>query len=651
MNSRIAFCLVLAAACRDTAPAPTPEAIARDNGFVILGKTTTDSFHAGYREVFKNHQPVYVTADSVLHAWHASYEAILIELETTSLVPALQAMLEGLRTGLGQASGDDRARADVDAYLAVGLSLLNGRAEPPVAGGDAAVIAGTLAQQAAAASGIELELFGTKRLFDFSMLMPRGHYTRTPQLEQYFRAISWLGRVEIRIARKAETDAPWQVDRRALRAAMLLSSLFTPEVRARWSALDGTLAALIGPSDSMSLSGLAAGLAALPDAGSASDAQIVAAFHDRAAQRINTQMIDEGDGEQTISFLVLGQRFVVDADILGAVAYGKITAERMMPSTLDVGYAVLGNPAARLLLARELASYGPSYPAALEAAARRIEADPALWTGSVYHAWLGALRGLSPSPQRDASLPAPLASDAWARRLLATQLASWAELRHDNVLYAKESGTFRATCEYPDGYVDPYPAFFAGMEALAIKGRDAIACAGPGSGATARMVEFFERMASTMARLGAIAERERANEPLTADDLEFLNHMVAMESKARGCTIELVPSGWYADLYYAPEGVLVHQPVVADVHTQSTDRDGDLVGKVLHVGTGLPRMLVVTVAHDHGAHAQTYRGFVSSYGETVTENFRRLTDEDWTRRVFTNQVVLTPAWLRSLVAY
>jgi hypothetical protein len=42
---------------------------------------------------------------------------------------------------------------------------------------------------------------------------------------------------------------------------------------------------------------------------------------------------------------------------------------------------------------------------------------------------------------------------------------------------------------------------------------------------------------------------------------------------------------------------------------------------------------------------------VSSYGETVTDHFQRLTDDDWTRRVFTNQAVLTPKWLQSVVAH
>ena len=45
--------------------------------------------------------------------------------------------------------------------------------------------------------------------------------------------------------------------------------------------------------------------------------------------------------------------------------------------------------------------------------------------------------------------------------------ASWAELRHDTLLYAKQSYSAAAGCEYPDAYVDPYPAFYGKLEAFA----------------------------------------------------------------------------------------------------------------------------------------------------------------------------------------
>jgi hypothetical protein len=54
-----------------------------------------------------------------------------------------------------------------------------------------------------------------------------------------------------------------------------------------------------------------------------------------------------------------------------------------------------------------------------------------------------------------------LRSRAWQKKQLQTAAASWAELRHDTILYAKQSYSGSIICEYPEGYVEPYPAFFA----------------------------------------------------------------------------------------------------------------------------------------------------------------------------------------------
>src|SRR6185503_13401423 len=102
-------------------------------------------------------------------------------------------------------------------------------------------------------------------------------------------------------------------------------------------------------------------------------------------------------------------------------------------------------------------------------------------------------------------------TDAWGRRLLSTQLASWAELRHDNVLYAKQSFTAAETCEYPTGYVDPYPAFWTAMERVAHAASNALETSGLSIQARAGIADHLDRMAATMVRLGAMAERERAN--------------------------------------------------------------------------------------------------------------------------------------------
>ena len=48
---------------------------------------------------------------------------------------------------------------------------------------------------------------------------------------------------------------------------------------------------------------------------------------------------------------------------------------------------------------------------------------------------------------------------------LNTQMASWTELRHDTLLYAKPTYTDPGLCVYPDGYVEPRLEFLLSDEA------------------------------------------------------------------------------------------------------------------------------------------------------------------------------------------
>ena len=154
---------------------------------------------------------------------------------------------------------------------------------------------------------------------------------------------------------------------------------------------------------------------------------------------------------------------------------------RMLPSTFDAAFAALGNTHAVPLLAAELGKY-KNYPAALHRS--RLLADnhePAFWSGSLYHAWLGTLRAMSPEPNLNApaaggpGLPGVARTQAWSRRVLNTQLASWAELRHDTLLYAKQSYTGYPVCEFPDAYVDPYPEMWKALVAYAQRGKQIVA--------------------------------------------------------------------------------------------------------------------------------------------------------------------------------
>jgi hypothetical protein len=63
------------------------------------------------------------------------------------------------------------------------------------------------------------------------------------------------------------------------------------------------------------------------------------------------------------------------------------------------------------------------------------------------------------------------------------------------------------------------------------------------------------------------------------------------------------------------------------VHTQPLAPGGAPVGRVLHVGTGTPRSMVVVAEGCSGPRA--YAGLASAYREKITENYQRLDDEAW----------------------
>src|SRR5205814_2566387 len=90
--------------------------------------------------------------------------------------------------------------------------------------------------------------------------------------------------------------------------------------------------------------------------------------------------------------------------------------------------------------------------------------EPSAWDSNIYMSWLGCLRELS-VPTTDAKYPQAMRTRAWTMKTLNTQLASWAQLRHDTVLYAKQSYTAEVSCYYPAGYVEPVPHFWGGAGA------------------------------------------------------------------------------------------------------------------------------------------------------------------------------------------
>jgi hypothetical protein len=235
-------------------------------------------------------------------------------------------------------------------------------------------------------------------------------------------------------------------------------------------------------------------------------------------------------------------------------------------------------------------------------------------------------------------------TQAWQHKTLNTQAASRAELRHDTLLYVKQSYSGGITCEYPDGYVEPLAGFYDRMAHLGTLGEalvDDIEAAGYES---PHAREYFVHWSAVMTNLQGIAEQELAGQQLTGEQIAFLGQTVEQETVGCG---EIAWDGWYPGLFYDTGTLGVSEPTIADVHTAPTDASGNDKGWVLHAATGKPMLMVLTVPSCDGEPA-AYIGPISSQFSVLTEGYSRLTDSQWAEQLF-DENPARPSWTGSFI--
>jgi hypothetical protein len=625
---------------------PEQSELLTTNGFVALTSTALHTFENGYHDVYDADLPVLVTTDSILYALHRSFDSILARLEQEALVPELDALLAGVHVQLGDPVPDELAAAneDLDVVVTVARSLLGGAPIAAATGPAADERVATILADAQALGVGRVALFGSELDYDYSQLEPRGHYTDDPALQQYFRAMMWLGRTE---ARLVEYDDGVPLFRRAAADAVFLfdRAMRKSDGAARWERIEHVLTTLIGDSDNMTPRDGAKvvetlGADDLDDWAALSDDKIYEelVLGDYGIQRIMSQIMytDPTDPPLVLprSWLVLGQRFTIDSYVFHNVTYDRVQdlrtgtkVTRMLPSELDVQF-VLGNDLAAEMLQPELERYG--YQGILHELRFLVDAHPQeFWDASFYAGWIDGLRSLNASDEESAAYPEPMRTKAWKTKTLHTQAASRAELRHDTLLYAKQSYSGGIGCMYPDGYVEPAVAFYGRMAHLGELGATMVGEIEAAGYEMEGVGDYFVGWTQTMNVLRGIAQKELAGEMLTADEISFLGQVVEIEEVGCG---ELSYDGWYPALFFDEADVGQPEPTIADVHTAPTDDQGVERGWVVHTGTGAPMLMVMTVPACDGSGSSAYVGPISSWYDVLTENYERLTDEEWAQQ-------------------
>jgi Protein of unknown function (DUF3160). len=238
------------------------------------------------------------------------------------------------------------------------------------------------------------------------------------------------------------------------------------------------------------------------------------------------------------------------------------------------------------------------------------------WNRNLYWSWLYPLQPLL--KDYGAGYPTFMQTDAWQDKELSTSMASWTELRHDTILYAKQSYTIATTGmpmppkEKPVvGYVEPIPDFYSRLLALTKMTNQGLDQMGVlDSVSKARLANLEE----VLSRLQKISEKELENEELTYEDYDFI--------KTFGEQLE----GTIEDV----DEKARKTTVVADVHTDGNTKN------VLEEGVGYVDMLVVAYKLPNGK-ILIGAGPVMSYYEFKQPMSNRLTDENWRKMLEENQ--------------
>lgn len=622
----------------------------RRNGFVILDNAHQNSFLNAFYAVFQKDVPVYISADSILDSLHLSFGRMLKELEEDVLLFPFSRMLEDMHKELHsmEIPEDDpqlnQALDDARFWVCTARSLLAGQQVESTRDVNSQVR--DALQCIATADVATVRWFGTEREEDFSQFQPRGHYHGNAQLERYFRAMMWCQRIGFEFGKSP---------RQAAAAQLLCSSLQKSAGHHSWRQLDGVVGVFMGSSDSTNVEdwwrlakqvGIeSAGDFFQPD----KHQRFVNAANESGAgaQQINSQILLSSTGELgdfrplPLTFHVIGQRFAVDSFVFSNVVFDRVPRtrdghKRTMPSPLDAMF-VLGNRAVVPLLDQELETYHyhPNL-AALEWLVSQY--DDQFWSDSLYNLWLSSLRELNGEPNAS-GFPSVMQSNAWQRRMLNAQLASWSQFRHDSVLY-KKATYVAGECDYPHGWVDPYPEFYRAVAQFADLASKKLAEVNVRS---SEISNYLSALSGTSRTLEQIARAELEGKELTVAQIQFFKRWIFVEGSSAA-----VFDGTYPRMIFrAQRGAMwgmggePFDPTVADIHTDP------FTGEILHVGVAHPNLMVLSI--NTPAANRAYVGPVLSYYEFRSNDMRRLTDSDWKSTIEAGKTPPRPAWTQDFI--
>jgi len=316
---------------------------------------------------------------------------------------------------------------------------------------------------------------------------------------------------------------------------------------------------------------------------------------------------------------------------------------RKHPKGLDF-FAAMGVLKAERILLNELKE-NHSWPAFTDSLGKcKVIASSTNWDNNAATMWMETLKDLN---NEDKRYPYFMRNQSWKKKNLNTSLASWAELKHDAILYAKqpmsaECGGYGPEPPITKGYIEPNVKFWNKAVDLLNK--------------TYNVYKKFdlttEKIETTTSRILELAEfcrdisqKELEGKPIS--DEEY-NQIKIIGSTVEYISLSLVQDeGQMLDSWEYVEGADRKVAIVADVYTANGDNVPQSEHCILYEGVGPAYEIYVVVEIDgflyltHGA-VLSYREFEKSTEE------QRMTDEEWQEQLEKDHNFGTPDWMKDI---
>lgn len=593
------------------------------NGFVLYHEWDADlEFFEIYESNRYKNVPNFVTVDSLMHTYHLYFSYLQKNIEEDYLTSYLtqlsgQMLSESavLYDDLKGSEWEEAAKRNV-AFFTVAAKLLN----------DSTVVYDYVEEMVSyeldhinSAESVDTSKI-TSVMEDYTQYIPRGYYEGNKQLEQYFKAMMWYGRAHF----LQENE---DMDRSALLISMALSE--NPQAYSLWEAIYAVTSFFAGASDD---TGVCEYLPLLYEiygedvtcADLIGNREAFLLFHQETARltapRINSVPGLSETSPAALGFRFMGQRFTIDAAIMQKLIYDDVGENsqgnaRMLPDVLDVP-AALGSDTALDILTESGSADHAGYMENMNLLRSELaKENPSLWSASLYACWLNTLRPLF--AVKGEGYPMFMQNEEWLKKDLECFAGSFAELKHDTVLYSKQVLAEMGGDYYEDiddrGYAEPEPLVYARFAALTKQTAQGLEKYGMLSDSDAENLSRLEEIAG---QLQTISEKELQDQLLTDEEYDFIRYY--------GGTIEHFWMEVAKDSNPSEDGVSTKEFPAAIVVDIATDADSS---QVLEIATGRPSAILVAIKVD--GKIKLASGSVYSFYQFTWPAEDRLTDAKW----------------------